>query len=398
MKAKHNNLVWRLLRKNISIGQIAGYAIANLVGLSIVLIAIQFYQDISIMWSDEDAFLSKDYTIISKRVALLDSFKGNVSFSEEDIEDLKNQPWAKKVGTFTSADFEVDAVVSFGGRGMSTHLFLEAIPDEFLDITPEEWEYEPGQKDLPIIISKEYLTLYNFGFASSRGLPQLSESAISMVPLRLFITDEKTGAEVAFDARVVGFSSRLNTIAVPQKFMDWANAEYAVGEPKEPSRLIIETSSKTDPNMMKYFEENDYEVAGDKADNGKAQEIFSLITIIVASVGGVISLLAFFILVLSIYLLLLKNKEKLHNLMLLGYSPSHVARNYYLMIGIVNCVVLLVSIGILTIASSLWSIQLENLGLKSSPLWISIAIGAFIMLIVTLSCFVIISRNVKKNF
>ena len=78
MKTKHDNLVWRLLRKNISIGQIAGYAVANLVGLSIVLIAIQFYQDISVMWSKEDAFLSKDYMIISKRVALFDSFKGNV--------------------------------------------------------------------------------------------------------------------------------------------------------------------------------------------------------------------------------------------------------------------------------------------------------------------------------
>ena len=150
--------------------------------------------------------------------------------------------------------------------------------------------------------------------------------------------------------------------------------------------------------MMKYFEDNEYEVAGDKVDNGKVQEVFSLITIIVASVGGVISILAFFILVLSIYLLLLKNKEKLHNLMLLGYSPTQVARNYYLMIGIVNCIVLLVSIGVLTIASSLWSTPLENLGLKGAPMWDSIIVGSLIMIVVTLSCFVIISRNVKKNF
>ena len=93
-----------------------------------------------------------------------------------------------------------------------------------------------------------------------------------------------------------------------------------------------------------------------------------------------------------------KNKEKLHNLMLLGYSPTQVARNYYLMIGIVNCIVLLVSIGVLTIASSLWSTPLENLGLKGAPMWGSIIVGSLIMIVVTLSCFVIISRNVKKNF
>lgn len=61
------NIVWRLLRKNISAAQIAGYAIANLVGLSIVLTAIQFYRDVNSLWSKEDSFISKDYMIISKK-------------------------------------------------------------------------------------------------------------------------------------------------------------------------------------------------------------------------------------------------------------------------------------------------------------------------------------------
>ncbi len=37
---KEADLVWRLLRENISVAQIAGYAVANLVGLSIVMIAV----------------------------------------------------------------------------------------------------------------------------------------------------------------------------------------------------------------------------------------------------------------------------------------------------------------------------------------------------------------------
>lgn len=36
------NIVWQLLRRNISVGQLAGYAVANLVGLAIVLTAVQF--------------------------------------------------------------------------------------------------------------------------------------------------------------------------------------------------------------------------------------------------------------------------------------------------------------------------------------------------------------------
>lgn len=60
-----NNTVWRLLRHNISAGQIAGYALASFVGLAIVLTAIQFYRDVSSVWNDDDSFISKDYLILS---------------------------------------------------------------------------------------------------------------------------------------------------------------------------------------------------------------------------------------------------------------------------------------------------------------------------------------------
>ena len=33
------NLMWRLLRRNVSVGQMVGFAIANLVGLTIVVLA-----------------------------------------------------------------------------------------------------------------------------------------------------------------------------------------------------------------------------------------------------------------------------------------------------------------------------------------------------------------------
>ena len=56
--------VWRLLRHNISVGQLAGYAIANLVGLAIVLTAVQFYRDVTTVWDTEDSFISRDYLII----------------------------------------------------------------------------------------------------------------------------------------------------------------------------------------------------------------------------------------------------------------------------------------------------------------------------------------------
>ncbi len=244
----NSSIVWRLLRRNISIAQLAGYAIANLAGLAIVLTALQFYRDVTAVWSDEDSFISRDYIIISQKVSSIGSLLGNSSagFSEAEIADIESQPWVRRVGRFTTAGFNVSASVDMGGRGMSTALFLESIPDDFIDITPSDWHYTPGKdRTVPIILSKEYLTLYNFGFASSRGLPQVSESMMGMIPIRLSVSGN--GSQQWLQARIVGFSSRLNTIAVPEEFMEWANASFADEPASAPSRLIVEVNTPDGP-------------------------------------------------------------------------------------------------------------------------------------------------------
>ena len=41
------SLVWKLMRRHISLGQLAGFFFANLCGMVIVLLSIQFYQDVA---------------------------------------------------------------------------------------------------------------------------------------------------------------------------------------------------------------------------------------------------------------------------------------------------------------------------------------------------------------
>lgn len=40
------SLVWKLLRQHISLPQLAGFFFANLCGMVIVLLSVQFYKDI----------------------------------------------------------------------------------------------------------------------------------------------------------------------------------------------------------------------------------------------------------------------------------------------------------------------------------------------------------------
>lgn len=396
------SIVWRLLRHNISAPQLIGYAVANLVGLAIVVSALQLYRDVTGVWEAEDSFISRDYLIISKKVDGVVISANQNEFSPEEIADITSQPWTRKVGRFSAAEFSVGASLDMWGRGMSTALFLEAIPDEFFDIKPDGWQWEPTPNadgrlpDVPIIISKDYLTLYNFGFAASRGYPQVSEATIGLIPIRLSISGN--GRQMTLTGRIVGFSSRLNTFAVPQTFLTWANSELAENTDANPSRLIIEVNTPGDPAIARYLDDKGYESAGDKADNGRAAYFLSVITAVVVTVGIIISLLAFFILLLSIHLLLQKNRATLHKLMMLGYAPGAVARYYYIIVGGLNLAVLIGAWIAMLIARHLWSGPLQEIGVEGTAPWLSMVIGLAIMALITLGNLIAISRNINRNF
>lgn len=355
--------VWTLLRQNLSKGQLLGYALANVVGLAVILVGVIFFLDTNHDSSDTDQYFSKDYVVLSKHVDGIDF--SPITFDDDEIADIERQPWAHRVGRFTVAQFNVKAGVQLGGRGMSTYLFFESVPDEFFDVKPRDWQFDSVRHFIPIMVSKDYLTLYNFGFAIPQGLPQISEEVISAVPITLRLSGEGKEPEF-FDAAIVGFSSRLNTFAVPQSFMDWANARYApIDSVKaaKPSRLIVEVDQMASEEMNQYLEDNGYEAAGDKAGAANVSKFLSLVSMVVTSNGFVISALAFFILVLSIFLLLQKSREKLRYLMLLGFSPREVGQYYERVVLIANAVITVVAVLFTLGGRLLWSDSLHDLGL-----------------------------------
>ncbi|MCM1331312.1 MAG: ABC transporter permease [Bacteroides sp.] len=396
---KSKNTIWRLLRRNISTAQLTGYAVANLVGLTIVACAIQFYSDISSVWNDDDSFLSRDYTVISHKVSGLGSLvgsSGNSTFTPEEIADLISQPWVRRAAPFTPATFSVAATLDMNGANMSTALFFESIPDEMFDIRPNDWNFDPEHPIIPIIISKDYLSLYNFGFASSRGLPQLSEAMIGMVPLKISVSGN--GKQQWIPARIVGFSSRLNTVAVPEEFMKWANTTFGETSTPAPSRIIVELKQPGDPAIKDYLAEHDYEASGDNADSGKASYFLSIATGVVISIGIIISLLSFFILMLSIYLLLQKNRSKLTDLMLLGYPPHAVARYYYILIAGINASVLIASIAIMLVSGNLWHAPLAAIGVHPAAPWNAIIVTTAIIAMITAVNILSIRRTMVRYF
>lgn len=391
------SLVWKLLRQHISLPQLAGFFFANLCGMVIVLLSVQFYKDILPVFTEGDSFIKKDYIIVSKKVSTLGAFVGKSNtFSDKDIADIKAQSFTKEVGAFTPSQFKVSAGMGMEkvGLQMSTDMFFESVPDGFVDVNLDKWVFNENEPVIPIIIPRNYLNLYNFGFAQSRSLPQLSEGVMGMVNLDIRISGD--GRREVFKGNIVGFSNRLNTILVPQSFMKWANENFAPNAEAQPARLIIEVSNPADSAIASYFQKKGYETEDGKLDAGKTTYFLRLIVGIVLGVGLFISILSFYILMLSIFLLLQKNTTKLESLLLIGYSPNKVALPYQLLTVGLNVIVLVLSIGLVSWLRSYYidSIRILFPQLETGSLWAAISMGILLFIVVSVINILAVKKKV----
>jgi hypothetical protein len=391
-------MIWQLLKRNINPWQIGGYALASLVGLAIVLVAVQLYRDVRSAWSADPNDASAAHTlVISRPVGLSSTITGkSPEFSQTDIDNIASEPWARRVSQFQAADYGVWAGMEIGGRSLTTALFFESVPDNFIEVDSDTWAFDSIKPFIPIVLSKDYLTLYNLGFAASGRMPMVSEGVMKTVPLS--VTLSGNGHVDILPARIVGFSSWLNTIAVPQQFMDWAHLRYGSGEAQQPTRLIVDINPAMRPEAVQYMESAGYEIAGAQADDGRASYFLRLVTGIVVAIGGVITLLAIFILVLSLYLLVQKNRKSISGLLSLGYTPGQISRCYVALVAIINGLVSVLALVVAMVVCRIWAPALEAVGASPTSALPTIAVALGVMAVITLSNFMVIRRLVRSCF
>lgn len=392
------SLVWKLLRQHISVPQFGGFAFSNLFGMLIVLLGYQFYRDVLPVFTSQDSFMKSNYVIVCKKVGAANTLSGRAGlFTNSEIDELSKQKFVNKIGRFTSTEYKVDAKMGINGQPiLSSEIFFESVPDDFVDVPLHDWKYEEGSREVPIILPRTYINMYNFGFAQSHSLPKISEGLVGMIDFRIYI--HGNGRHDEYKGRVIGFSGRLNTILVPQSFMNWSNSVYSNGTQSEPTRLLVEMVNPADENIAKYLDSKGLEVDDEKLQNEKTTYFLRLMVSVVMTVGAVISILSFYILMLSIYLLVQKNTSKLENLLLIGYSPLRVASPYVLLTLGLNAFVLVIALVIVFFAREYYMGVIETLfpQIESSSVLSAVVLGVLLFVLVSLANMFAINRKIMR--
>lgn len=317
-----NKLFWK---KSDSLRIIAA-AIGTGIGIFVLLISVQFASVITNVFSQSRGKGEALYLVMSKNVSLFSNTLGNSAntFTEREIEQIKNEDFALDAGSVISNSFQLLARIEVPGAALSTEMFFEAVPDRFLDIIPDSWQWEPGDPHVPILLSREFLALYNFGYSPASGMPPLTEGAIGLVPVYIYLGYPSEDRK--FTARIAGFTDRYSSILVPFSFLEWANSNYGSGN-SDPSRIVVKADPKADKVIRQYLFDHGLQTNQDRLKIGEIASALFAGSLIISVFGAAILFMSLMLLAVTIQSALTQNRGQLLLLLQLGYNRKQLVKD-----------------------------------------------------------------------
>ena len=385
--------LWKLLRQHISPIQFVGFLLANIIGTAIILTGYQLYRDVRPVFTADDSFMRPQQVIVSKTIGPMAT--AAPTFTAAEIDELSRQPFCRSVAPFTATAYEATATMTVAGTTLpATSLAFESVPDRFTGVSAEHWRYTPGDTIVPVVIPRAWLAVYNFGFARSRSLPAIGDALASTIQLHISVQQGRHH----YEGRVVAVSSRAATILVPQTFTEHTNSLYSPGGPSAPTRLIVEPTRPADDRLEQWISRHHLQTDEDRLESSKSLRLFQLLSSIVVAVGLLISLLSVCLLLLSIHLLLQKNRDKTQTLLLLGYSPRIIARPYVVLAVAVSLVSVVVAVAITIVVRPIYLSQLYALypQLSEASFLPTIGLAVLLAVLLTMANYLVIRRKVEK--
>lgn len=380
------NILKKLLLRTQGKARLRVALVVLCVGTTLLLISVLTWWNFTLLLRGNEGNGVSSYIVIGKEITDRNmAASATNTFSAQEVSALHSAPQVQDVGEVTPARFPVYATIG-GKLAMATDLPLESVPDRFIDNLPGDWDWQPGNRDLPVILSTQFLDVYNYVFAPGQGLPQLSRASVKSIALRLQAGGERG---LTFSAHVSGFSDRIGSVLAPQSFIEYGNKAFAAQDgPASPSQLILKVKDPSDKTFTDYLQQHGYAANPQNLRWSKMRAIVEAVT----GATGILALLLIgisaLVFVLFIELTITRAQDSLVLLAQLGYSPRGLRRfmikHFLPMVCIAMVLSLTICIGVqYAVASKARAGGLSLPSLPGLPVWVAfIACTGLLLLLV----------------
>ena len=348
-----------------------------LLSFILVLTCIQLYSNANALLgkksSDSNYWITMSKTINPDNIGR----KELIGFNKTDIDELKSWKEVKSIYPVVSNDFKVSAD---GGSFIPfyTDMYLEAVDNEAIDIKDLS-EFVVKDNTIPIVISREYLNLYNYGFALNQGLPQITEEFAKKIEVNINITLK--GKNLKYKGKLIGLSDRIHSVLVPKKFLDSINATQAYTQAHKDinTRILVKVNDASDQDLIAKMTKKGYESKQESLRSAKIKGKLFLVLRAIAFIGIFIFILCVFMIVNFIKMQFLEKQEEVSIKYSLGYSPKKMVSSISRFFSINVALVLLISLILLSIAQYFFATSEISNGLL--PINIAYYLWSFIVII-----------------
>lgn len=348
-----------------------------LLSFILVLTCIQLYSNANALLgkksSDSNYWITMSKTINPDNIGR----KELIGFNKTDINELKSWKEVKSIYPVVSNDFKVSAD---GGSFIPfyTDMYLEAVDNEAIDIKDLS-EFVVKDNTIPIVISREYLNLYNYGFALNQGLPQITEEFAKKIEVNINITLK--GKNLKYKGKLIGLSDRIHSVLVPKKFLDSINATQAYTQAHKDinTRILVKVNDASDQDLIAKMTKKGYESNQESLRSAKIKGKLFLVLRAIAFIGIFIFILCVFMIVNFIKMQFLEKQEEVSIKYSLGYSPKKMVSSISRFFSINVALVLLISLILLSIAQYFFATSEISNGLL--PINIAYYLWSFIVII-----------------
>ena len=200
-----------------------------------------------------------------------------------------------------------------------------------------------------------------------------------------------------YASRIVGFSNKINSILVPQSFLDWANKKYGKTEVSNTSRLLVEFENPSDERVLQYFNSHNLSINKDELELSKMSFFFHSALLFVVGIALIIIVLSVAFILLSVNLIIQKHKEQIVNLYYIGYQPHQIARFYQWVISIVTVIAVAGAIALSLYIRKLYTEKLNTFFEFNSEQSILFIAAITILLILGVLYNLLVLRNIQKT-
>lgn len=316
-------MIKQLLFKYIEKSKLRLTIAGGILGLAILMVGIHLFMDVKSLLIKK-VKINEEFIVLNKHIGLLNMLSREPNyFSKQELDEFSKVKGVAAIAPFEPSRFRVMMSLDsddeqFKQIDFRTLLFFESIPKEFIDMEEVNWSWKQGQV-VPILMSSEYMKLYNLTFAGTQDLPIVSEGILKSFKFQLRI-EGRNGQSTVATGQLVGFSDRINSILVPQEFIEWGNRNFATTESKGATRVVVKTDDISSSDFRDFIADHNYDINEDKFKAGKTNAILKTAFAITSIVALFVILLAFLGFVQYNQLLTYKSAYEIKTLNLQGYS------------------------------------------------------------------------------